>query len=80
MILNLSDKVVTVDIDKEELKELEELEIIVPKNLKNKLEISCIDITKKFPFEKNTFDGVFCTGTLHLFDEDIILKKMSLKK
>lgn len=69
MILNLADKVVAVDIDKEELKELENN---CPKNLKNKLEISCIDITKKLPFEQNTFDGVFCTGTLHLFDEDII--------
>ena len=30
------------------------------------------DITKKFPFEDNTFDGTFCTCTLHLFPEKIL--------
>lgn len=64
-LLKLADEVVAVDINEKELKELEEK---CPKELKNKLNIRCMDITKKFPFEQNTFDGIFCTGTLHLFD------------
>ena len=68
-LLELADEVIAVDINEKELKELEEK---CPKDLKNKLSIRCIDITKKFPFEQNTFDGIFCTGTLHLFDMQTI--------
>ncbi len=64
-LLKLADEVVATDINEKELKELEEE---CPKELKNKLKIKCMDITEKFPFEQNTFDGIFCTGTLHLFD------------
>ncbi len=68
-LLNLADEVVAVDRNESELKELEDR---CPKNLKNKLFTQCMDITKKFPFEENTFDGIFCTGTLHLFNIEII--------
>lgn len=68
-LLNLANEVVAVDINEEELKELESK---CPKELKCKLNTKCIDITKKLPFEENTFDGVFCTGTLHLFDAQTI--------
>lgn len=68
-LLELADEVVAVDINEEELKELKEK---CPQNLKNKLNIRCMDITKRFPFEQNTFDGIFCTGTLHLFDIETI--------
>ncbi len=64
-ILKTSDHVIAIDINKEDLSKLVRN---CPKQLKEKLEIKCIDITKKLPFEDNTFDGVFCTGTLHLFD------------
>lgn len=64
-LLELADEVIAVDINEEELKELKEK---CPKELKDKLKIRCMDITKKFPFEQNTFDSIFCTGTLHLFD------------
>lgn len=68
-LLKLADEVVAVDINEEELKELEEK---CPKELKDKLNIKSMDITKRFPFEENTFDGIFCTGTLHLFDVETI--------
>lgn len=68
-LLELADEVVAVDINEEELKELEEK---CPKDLKSKLKTKYMDITKRFPFEENTFDGVFCTGTLHLFDAETI--------
>lgn len=68
-LLKLADEVVAVDINEKELKELEEK---CPKDLKSKLKTKCVDITKKFPFEQNTFDGIFCTGTLHLFDMQTI--------
>lgn len=69
ILLKLADEVVAVDINEKELKELEEK---CPQELKNKLNTRCIDITKEFPFEQNTFDGIFCTGTLHLFDRQTI--------
>ena len=68
-LLELADEVIAVDRDENELKELEKR---CPPNLKSKLITQCMDITKKFPFEANTFDGIFCTGTLHLFNIEII--------
>lgn len=68
-ILKLAENVIAVDINKEDLMKLESN---CPQYLKDRLEIKCIDITKRLPFEDNTFDGVFCTGTLHLFDLETI--------
>ena len=68
-LLNMADKVTSVDINVGELKELEKS---CPNNLKSKLSIKCMDITKRFLFEENTFDAVFCTGTLHLFNIETI--------
>lgn len=64
-LLELADEIIAIDINEKELKELEDK---CPENLKSKLKTKCMDITKRFPFEENTFDGIFCTGTLHLFD------------
>jgi len=47
-------------------------------NLKSKFTTINFDILKKFPFEEASFDGVFCTGTLHLFKNDK-LKKILLE-
>lgn len=68
-LLELSDTVTAIDIDDTDLKILMSN---CPDNLKNKLYINKVDITKRFPFEDATFDGVFCTGTLHLFDKETI--------
>lgn len=48
---------------------------ITPKKLSSKLILKRFDITNKFPFASQNFDGVLCTGTLHLFPE-FILKKI----
>lgn len=68
-LLKLSDKLVAIDINESELETLKKDCLI---GLENKLYTKQVDITKTFPFEDSTFDGFFCTGTLHLFKEDII--------
>ena len=71
-LLELSDKVIAIDIDKNELESI--------KNISNKLYTEVVDITKRFPYEDNSFDGVFCTGTLHLFNKEtltFILKEIN---
>lgn len=68
-LLNLSQNVTAIDINK---KELDSLINNCPKELLSKLNTEIVDITKTFPYEDNSFDGVFCTGTLHLFNKDVI--------
>jgi SAM-dependent methyltransferase len=67
-LLSNADEVVATDIDESALQKLIR---ITPETLKNKLYTKVMNITKLFPFEDNTFDGVFCVGTLHLFPEPI---------
>lgn len=73
-LLKVADEVVAIDINENELKELDTR---CPKELRDKLNTKCIDITKKLPFKENTFDGIFCTGTLHLFDMKTIKNILS---
>lgn len=68
-LLKQSQSVTAIDIDK---KELDYLKKNCPKECSNKLNIEVVDITKPFPYEDETFDSVFCTGTLHLFNKDTI--------
>lgn len=70
-LLELSDSVTAIDIDNSELESLKEN---CHKDLLDKLCTKAVDITQKLPFQDETFDGVFCTGTLHLFDRDTIIK------
>lgn len=70
-LLELSDSVTAIDIDNSELEFLEENCL---KDLLYKLYTKAVDITQKLPFQDEAFDGVFCTGTLHLFDRDTIIK------
>lgn len=76
-LLTKADKVIAADIDSSAL---EKLIRITPKDLKNKLEIKIMNVVEPFPFEDESFDGIFCVGTLHLFPRDIfkkILNEMS---
>lgn len=66
ILLEKAGGVIAGDIDKNALKKLRDNTLL---NLKSKLEIKVFNILDKFPFKKNQFDGVFCTGTLHLFPE-----------
>lgn len=66
ILLEKADQVVASDIDKGALSKLYHR---TPEDLKGKLYTEIFDITERFPFEDNSFDGVLCTGTLHFFDE-----------
>lgn len=70
-LLEKADKVTAIDINKEELNILKDN---CNKDLINKLNMELVDITQKLPFQDMSFDGVFCTGTLHLFDKDTLFK------
>ena len=71
IFLHEANKVIATDIDKDAL---EKLQTVTPKGLSSKLLIQVQNITKPFPFEINTFNGVFNTGTLHLFPKSILEK------
>lgn len=70
-LLKKADFVVASDIDASALSKLWHN---TPEKYRTKLDTKVFDITKKFPFENNSFDGVFCTGTLHLFPKEILRK------
>ncbi len=65
-LLEKADKMVVSDIDKAALKKLMSA---VPKEKKHKVKSKIFELTKKFPFKDRSFDGVFCTGALHLFSQ-----------
>lgn len=68
-LLKKADYVVSSDIDESALSKLRHN---TPTRYIKKLHTKAFDITKKFPFEDGLFDGVFCTGTLHLFPKEIL--------
>lgn len=67
-LLEKADFVVASDIDESALDKLKQN---TPDKYKSKLRTEVFDITQKFPFDNASFDGVFCTGTLHLFPKEI---------
>lgn len=71
ILLKKADFVVASDIDESALSKLRQN---TPKQYVKKLATKVFNITKRFPFGNNAFDGVFCTGTLHLFPKDILQK------
>ena len=68
-LLKKVDFVIASDIDRSALSKLWHT---TPENYRNKLDTNVFDITQRFPFENNTFDGVFCSGTLHLFTKPVL--------
>ena len=68
-LLEKADFVIASDIDESALHKLRQN---TPDKFKAKLQTEVLDITNKFPFEDNSLDGVFCTGTLHLFPKEIL--------
>ena len=70
-LLKKVDSVVASDIDESALNKLWHN---TPERYKPKLETKIFDISKKFPFGDNSFDGVFCTGVLHLFPTNVFRK------
>lgn len=68
VLLRKADEVVASDIDKNALNKLGDT---TPEKYRSRLQIKVFDITKRFPFNDNTFDGVFCVGTLHLLPKHV---------
>jgi len=73
-LLEKADFVVAGDIDESALSKLWHN---TSEEYKAKLDTKTFDITKKFPFEDNSFEGIFCTGTLHLFPKGVLRKIIS---
>lgn len=68
-ILKRAKQVVATDFD---LKALKKLEKLTPTDLKAKLTTKQLDLNNVFPFENLEFDGVFNTGTIHLFPVEFV--------
>ncbi|MFH1780179.1 MAG: class I SAM-dependent methyltransferase [Candidatus Micrarchaeota archaeon] len=71
---SLLEKVNTLTATDKDANELKKLFDSTPKKNKHKLETKQLDLTEPLPFNKHYFDGVFCTGTLHLFQPEILQK------
>ncbi|MEK9200913.1 MAG: class I SAM-dependent methyltransferase [Patescibacteria group bacterium] len=70
-LLRNADRIVVNDIDRTAL---DKLIMLTPENQRVMLEPAVFDIDSQFPFSDETFDGVFCTGTLHLFPKETMGK------
>ncbi|HAB66676.1 MAG TPA: hypothetical protein DCE23_04850 [Firmicutes bacterium] len=70
MLLKSAEKVIAIDISDVELTLLKDN---CEEDLKPKLQTKIADINKPLPFKDETFDGIFCTGTLHLFKKEMII-------
>lgn len=69
ILLSEADSVLATDID---LGALDKLKKNTPNNLLEKLVLQEQNIVEDFQFENNEFDGVFNTGTLHLFPKYVL--------
>jgi SAM-dependent methyltransferase len=69
VLLEKADSVLASDIDKSALSKLWHT---TPEKYLAKLKIKKFDISKKFPVENESFDGIFCTGVLHLFPKEVL--------
>ncbi len=68
-LLGKADAVVASDVDESALSKLWNN---TPKLYRPKLETAVLDITQKFPYKNNSFEGIFCAGTLHLFPKKVL--------
>jgi len=69
LLLKKTDSVTATDVDDSALKKLVRN---TPDEYRNKLKTFAFDLTGRFPFQDKTFDGIFCTGTLHLFNKKVL--------
>ncbi|MBU3978563.1 class I SAM-dependent methyltransferase [Patescibacteria group bacterium] len=67
-LLERADRVIAADVDPNPLQKLCKN---TPPEYKQKLELNVFDITKKFPYKNNSFDGFFSTGLLHIFPKEV---------
>jgi ubiquinone/menaquinone biosynthesis C-methylase UbiE len=73
-LLRKVDSVIASDIDASALSKLWHN---TPQKHREKLDTKVFDITKRLPFKDGSFDGVFCTGTLHFFPKKTLRKIIS---
>lgn len=69
ILLRNADSVVATDID---AGALDKLRHNTPADLKNKLSTSALNLNSGLPFKDGAFDGIFCTGILHLLSPDVL--------
>lgn len=69
LILASASRVVATDYD---MRALEKLVNETPGELRGKLKTRKLDLNEKFPFDDASFDGVFNTGTIHLFPVEMV--------
>jgi len=74
LLLEKVDFITVSDIDKSALSKLWHN---TPEKHRHKLKIKPFNIVKKFPFKNESFEGVFCTGALHLFPRKVLQKIIS---
>lgn len=72
-MLNKADRLIAADVDSHAL---QKLWFRSPKLQRNRLSLLVLNVMQ-LPFSPNSFDGVLCTGILHLFPEDILFDILS---
>jgi len=70
-LLKEADFVVASDLDESALSKLWHN---TPLKYRTKLTLTGFDLTKRFPFKDESFEGLFCTSTLHYFSEKVLHK------
>jgi len=68
ILLDKATKVIATDLDKSALSKLEHN---ASEKTSHKLQTRSFDITRRFPFDDQSLDGIFCTGTLHIFSRPV---------
>lgn len=73
-LMSRADFVVASDVDEGALKKLKRM---TPESDRDRMATKAFDMTQRFPFNDQEFDGAFCTGILHLFPRNIFPKILS---
>lgn len=72
-LLKKANSLIVIDFD---IGALSKLWFNLIKSQRNRIKCKKCNIVQKLPFKKNSFDGLFCTGILHLFPKQILIKKI----
>lgn len=70
-IAEIAGEITDVDIDEGALKKLCKN---TPKNIGSKIILKSFNIVEPFPLESDTYNGLFSSGTLYLFPEEVLEK------
>lgn len=70
LIAQIASEVTDVDIDEGALQKLYDN---TPKDIQSKLILKSFNIVKPFPLDSDHYDGLFSSGTLYLFPEEVLM-------